>query len=40
MTSQRTMAALCAALACAAGAQAQISDDVVRIGFVSDMSGL
>ncbi|PZP92117.1 MAG: ABC transporter permease [Variovorax paradoxus] len=40
MTHRRTMAALCAALACAAGAQAQISDDVVRIGFVSDMSGL
>ncbi|KQP19532.1 ABC transporter substrate-binding protein [Pseudorhodoferax sp. Leaf265] len=40
MPHQRTMAALCAALACAAGAQAQISDDVVRIGFVSDMSGL
>jgi branched-chain amino acid transport system substrate-binding protein len=34
------MAALCAALACSAGAQAQISDDVIRIGFVSDMSGL
>jgi branched-chain amino acid transport system substrate-binding protein len=40
MTHQRTMAALCAALACSAGAQAQISDDVIRIGFVSDMSGL
>ncbi|CAN7310136.1 ABC transporter substrate-binding protein [Pseudorhodoferax sp. LjRoot39] len=40
MTHRRTMAALCAALACSAGAQAQISDDVVRIGFVSDMSGL
>ena len=40
MATHRTLGALCAGLACAAGAQAQISDDVVRIGFVSDMSGL
>ncbi|RCW71460.1 ABC transporter substrate-binding protein [Pseudorhodoferax soli] len=40
MAPQRTLLALCAGLACAAGAQAQISDDAVRIGFVSDMSGL
>ena len=39
----RNAAALAAALACTAGvtgALAQISDDVVRIGFISDMSGL
>ena len=40
MAPQRTLLALCAGLACAAGAQAQISDDAIRIGFVSDMSGL
>ncbi|MGC3986397.1 MAG: ABC transporter substrate-binding protein [Pseudorhodoferax sp.] len=40
MAPHRTFHALCAGLACAAGAQAQISDDVIRIGFVSDMSGL
>jgi len=43
MTFTRTLAALCAGLACATGATdaaAQVSDDVVRIGFVSDMSGL
>jgi branched-chain amino acid transport system substrate-binding protein len=43
MATHQTLAALCAGLACAAGvtgALAQISDDVIRIGFVSDMSGL
>ncbi|HZF82885.1 MAG TPA: ABC transporter permease, partial [Burkholderiaceae bacterium] len=33
-----TLAAV--ALACATGASAQISDDTVRIGFISDMSGV
>ena len=43
MTFSRHLLALCAGLACTAGvtdASAQVSDDVIRIGFVSDMSGL
>ncbi|MBP0599685.1 ABC transporter substrate-binding protein [Herbaspirillum sp. LeCh32-8] len=31
--------AVAGALACAAGAQAQVSNDTVRIGFITDMSG-
>ena len=40
MTFNRHCLALCAGLACAAGASAQISEDVIRIGFISDMSGV
>lgn len=43
MARPNILPALCAGIACAASvtnAFAQVSDDVVRIGFVSDMSGL
>lgn len=40
MTFTRALLAAAAALACATGASAQISDDTVRIGFISDMSGV
>jgi xanthine dehydrogenase iron-sulfur cluster and FAD-binding subunit A len=36
----RPLIALCAGLVCAASASAQISDDVIRIGLVTDLSGV
>jgi branched-chain amino acid transport system substrate-binding protein len=40
MNISRTALALALGTAFAAGASAQVSDDVIRIGFISDMSGL
>ena len=40
MNASRTALALALGAAFSAGASAQVSDDVIRIGFISDMSGL